>query len=321
MSKARPMLEDVFEHGQAVQAGIIPVPPPNRRAFISAPASVDTSVIRRALEVRGIAPYEIDDLAEAGASIPEILDDCLRRADLVVAVVGSGKSKDNVLFELGYATALKKKILALVPPNEDLPVSDIPYLRVDADNKEAIDFGLDQILNAPGAEFQSHKDHLRKTKPIGSLADKLLALIHAKEPLKEQDLEMIIRDVIGASGISSMSYPSEMMTSAVRVDMAIWSDDFEPWIGNPLVIEVKSQLRSRSELRDALGQLTKILDRTHTEWGMLIYQRADFVPGEEALRNSRVFIVTIEHLLESLRDTSLGDYLRRLRNMRVHGRG
>jgi len=321
MNKPRPNLAEVFESGQMEAAGAVPPSPPNRRAFISAPLSVDTSVIRQVLESRGIAPYEIDEVATAGVSIPQLLADCLKQADLVVAVLGGGKSNDNVLFELGFAMALGKRILALVPSDEQLPISEIPYLRARADNKEAIEFGIDQILDMPWAKLEAPRDQVRKTRPIGDLADRLLTLIRKNVgPLKEKDLEMIIRDVIGASGISSVSYSSEMMTPAGRADMAIWSEDFEPWVGNPVVIEIKSQLRGRDHVDDALAQLERILDSTHTECGLLIYQ-GDQPDFPKSVRHSRIFVLTIEQLLDSLRDTSLADLLRKLRNQRVHGRG
>jgi hypothetical protein len=174
MSNMQPGLDEICEGGQMVQAGVLLEPPPARSAFIAASSAVDTSVIRHALESRGIAPYEIDELATAGVSIPELLRDCIMRADLVVAVIGGGKAKDNVLFELGFATALKKRILALVPPDEDLPVSEIPYLRTAPDNREAIDFGPDQILNAPWATWRPASEPARKSESIGELADVLL---------------------------------------------------------------------------------------------------------------------------------------------------
>ena len=121
MTKPRPDLAEMFERGQMEAVGVIQPLPPTRRAFHRGTLrSVDTSVIRHALESsRGIAPYEIDDLATAGVSIPEILEDCITCADLVVAVIGGGKAKENVLFELGFATALNNRILALVPPEDE----------------------------------------------------------------------------------------------------------------------------------------------------------------------------------------------------------
>jgi hypothetical protein len=67
MNPVQPVGDDLLRPGQAVAGDTSPVPSPQRRAFISAPASVDSRVIRRALESRGVVPYEIDDSAEAGA--------------------------------------------------------------------------------------------------------------------------------------------------------------------------------------------------------------------------------------------------------------
>ncbi len=321
MSDTRPSLEQIFEYGQLVQAGVMKEPPPARRAFIAAPAAVDTSVIRQALESRGIVPFEIDDLAMTGASIPEILEDCIKRADLVVAVISGGKAKENVLFELGFATAMKKRILALVPPDDDLPVSEIPYLRTAPDNREAIDFGLDQILNVPWQGWQAAREPARKTEPIGELADGLLAkLTEALKQPHEQELTEIVTEALSASKISSLSYSSIMVEDG-RADFAIWSDDFEPWVGNPLLIEIRSRLASLADLNRTLDQISKMLDKTHTAWGLLLYGVARFQPGAESTRHPRVLVMSIEELLRSLRDTGLGEFLGERRNLRVHGRG
>jgi hypothetical protein len=323
MSKSQPGLEEGPEHGPMAQAEVIRRLPPNRQAFLSAPPTVDTSVLRRAMVERGIVPFELDEVAAEGRNIPELLEDCLKRADFVVAVVGGGKAKDHVLFELGFAMAMKKRILAIVSPEADLPLSGILSLRTLPDNQEAVEFGLDQILKAPEPRRHPRRKGIQKTKPLGALADELLnQLRDSKEPLSGQDLEKFVREVIQASGIASSYYASEGKVPTVAgADIAVWSDDFEPWLGNPLLIELKSNPRSRSELKGAIDDLTKTLDNTHTDWGLLIYRGADFQPGEKVPVDPRVFVMTIEELIESLRDTSLGDLLHRMRNLRVHGRG
>jgi hypothetical protein len=128
-------------------------------------------------------------------------------------------------------------------------------------------------------------------------------------------------EALTATGIAARSRRSETIAHDGVVEMAIWSDDFEPWLKNPVLIEVRMQLRSRSQLQSALDRLTKHLDDTCTAWGLLIYQGPDFEPGENQNGDPRVFVLTIERLLESLRDISLGDLLHRKRNLRVHGRG
>jgi hypothetical protein len=322
MSKSRPDVAEVSAYGQMEAPGVVQPPSPTWRAFIAAPASVDTNVIRHALKRRGIAPYEIDDSAIAGVSIPEILEDCIKRADLVVAVVSGGKAKENVLFELGFAAALRKRILVLVPPEEDLPFSEIPYLRIAPDNREAIEFGLDQILNVPWEGSRASREPARKTEPIGAVAERLLTrLARALKQPDERELTEIVAEALSATGISSLSHSSDVTTENGRADFAIWSDDFEPWLGNPLVIEVRNRLGGPADLNRALDQITKMLDKTHTAWGLLLYGVAKGKRGEAATRHPRVFVMSIEDFLRSLRDKGLGEFLRGRRNLRVHGKG
>jgi hypothetical protein len=304
-----------------VQAGVIAESVSTRRAFIAAPATVDTSVIRLALESRGIAPYEIDDLATLGLSIPEILDDCIKRADLVVAVIRGGQAKENILFELGYASAMKKRILALVPPDEQLPFWDVPYLRIDPDNREAIDFGLDQVLNASPSSWNHTGVPIPNTKAIGGRADELLAKLRValRDP-DERVLTEIVAEAIFASGVSSIGQESLLMQGG-RADFAIWSDDFEPWVGNPLLVEIRGGLAGPSDLARTLEQVTRRLEGTKTAWGMVLYGSADFQPDESSLSHARVFLASIEEFLKALQEQGLGEYLSQWRNRRVHGRG
>ena len=65
-----------------------------------------------------------------------------------------------------------------------------------------------------------------------------------------------------------------------------------------------------------------MLDKTHTAWGLLLYGVAGFQLRERGNAAPwRVFVLSIEEFLRSLRDTGLGEFLSGRRNLRVHGRG
>ncbi|MCI0461056.1 MAG: hypothetical protein L0Z62_29255 [Gemmataceae bacterium] len=319
MSKHKVSLEAIGERSQSEAARLLPNEENPRRAFIAAPASVDTSVLREALQRRGIVPYEMDEVDAPGLGLLDLLDDCVKKADLVVTVLGQG-IKDNALVELGYALASKKRVLAIVPPGEDPPLPAVPYLRTLPTNREAIEFGLDRILSVPPGWRPAKKEPALRTKPLGSHADALLRQLHAATPPREQDLEHVVQEALSASGITARNYSAEPTTEDGWADFAIWSDDFEPWVGNPLLIEVRAQLRGPTEREAALAQLTSLLDRTHTGWALLLHGGQEFGPQVEAAPHPRVFVLTIEQFLESLREQSLGELLRRMRNRRVHGK-
>jgi hypothetical protein len=319
MARSKVTQQDAIEEGRGTETAT--VTKYALQAFIAAPPATDTSVLREELDRRGIYAYELDDVASAGMSLAELIDESIRRADLVVVVLG-GEGRENVLVELGFALALKKRVLALVPPGTDLPVEPVPYLRTRPDNREAIDFGLTQLLAAPGPGRPGKNDSPVKTKPLGPIADELLGMFQAAAAHPEETkMEEIVHEALTASGIAVMSR-SLTRGSDSRANIAIWSDDFEPWVGNPFLIEVRTRIAGRGDLEQVLGQMSVLMEKTRTPGGLLLYCCADEESNaQEEARHPNVFILTIGRFLERLRETSLGDLLREMRNRRVHRRG
>src|SRR2546421_10903304 len=91
-----------------------------KAALLLAPHSADTNVIRQVLDRLGVKAFTADEVDLPGRALPEILRECVRRADLVVAVLEDGAKAGNVLFELGFAQALGKRGL-LVLNGKDVP--------------------------------------------------------------------------------------------------------------------------------------------------------------------------------------------------------
>ena len=292
-----------------------------RRAFITAPTSVDTSILRDSLRRRGFDPYELDDVAGLGRGLGELLEHCVRDADLVVGFQGDTKEPD-VFFALGYAFALKKRILLFVPPGAEVPFPEIPCLRTRPDNLEAVDFGLDLIVAVPNGRRPRRQKTHPTTKPLGALVDPLLDKIRAasQEP-KPHSLTKLVLEALAACGIDAVAPSEPMEVSNGRAHFAIWADDFEPWIGNPVLVDVWSRLSSPAELEQALGQMLKNLEHTHMAWGLLLYCGPEFGSNVKATRHPKVFVFSVQRFVEALRDSSLGVFLSRMRKLRVHGRG
>jgi hypothetical protein len=307
----RSILELAFPDGSYIR-------PEKGSVFISAPASVDTSKLRETLEDRGFDPFTLEDTEAGGRSISELIDESIDRADLVLVVVPRrGTRNPNVFIELGYALAKKKRILALIPPDEESPLGDVPYLRTELDNREAIGIGLDQVLAAPKGKGKSRRDGVNKTKPLGAAADRLLEQVRANRgQITETEFMGVVRRAIEESGVSTVV--SEPTASDRGVDLAVWSDDLEPLIKNPVVIELKSRLQGKEHFEQALAQLARALDMTHTQLGLLIYAASDGPTDEEAVHDPRILVFSLEDFLCLLKENGFGDLLRRARNVRAH---
>ena len=143
-------------------------------AFISAPLSVDTAPLVRAVENRGLEAIRLSELG-AGLSVSDLLWQSLGRADYVIAVIGETPNA-SVWYELGMASGMGKPVLLLTSRHGAMPIaaSGLTYLTADADNQKAIEFGLEQLLSAPKTRIAPHSSAERETHPIGASADRLL---------------------------------------------------------------------------------------------------------------------------------------------------
>lgn len=298
--------------------------PKRRTAFITAPLSTDLTLLQQVLHERGVDSFRLDQMA-VGQTIADLVRRAIQHADFVIAVVPEGPARENVLFELGLATALNKRVLALVSGRGAIPlaVSGMAYLRTDASNREAIEFGLDQLLAAPAVEPDVPLEGGQKTHPIGDKAD---SLIRDLERLREDGhfaesrfIEIVCKAIM-ESGVSALAHESRMGKNAV-VDIAVWADDLEPWIGNPLIIECKKSIGGASDYERSLERLDALLCETRASTSMLVYLDADPKVLRTNPGNPRTMVLSADELIGGLRNRGFGELLRHTRNEIVHGRG
>jgi hypothetical protein len=150
--------------------------PPKKRVFIAS-SQVDLPEIEKAMRRFDLDSVTLEQAATPGTTWVDSLHRCVNEADMVIGVMGGRKDR-NVLFELGVASALNKPTLLFIPaeyPNELIPPSGIPYLRIDLRNEDAVMFGLQQGLSLSPRERTSQPANGFTTRPIGAVADQLLA--------------------------------------------------------------------------------------------------------------------------------------------------
>jgi hypothetical protein len=287
-------------------------------AFITAPVSVDVRGIRQVLERRGVRTFTADELDLPGRSLSEILQAGMSRADIVVGVLGAGPSSDNVLFELGFAQAMKKRTLVLVPGDAPLLTwasTGIPYVRAELTNPQAVDFAVAQILKIPH-HGSVRETPVRRTRPLGDEAARLLSKLNGiKGETTEHVLQEVVVEAIRQSGVDTIS---ESGGADRGVDLAVWSEDLEPWVNNPLLIEVKTNIDSRAAWEATVLNLLRPMGSTGAHWSLLIYLHSPLDPAH-VIRAPNVLAISAVEFLNALQAMSFGELVRKLRNERVHG--
>jgi hypothetical protein len=292
-----------------------------KTCFISAPAGTPLGVLRASLQARGLRVLVPQDLA-AGTDWASEIQKQLSQADLVVGVLTSVRQSPWVLFELGQASALGRRIVLITPKDADpipFALHQFLVLRIDLDNEEAIGFALDQLLAAPD---RPKSGPTPPTKPpfggLGSKTDDLLmALDRSLAASNWQAIEQVVADALRSSGTDVV------VTSPTRdigADFAVWSDVLEPFVGNPLLIEVKARIRGKSEATQAVRQLTSYLGASGSRWALLLYGDGPDPEGQAwSASPPNVLVLSLRSLLEALRSQAFPEVVRDLRNRRVHG--
>ena len=288
------------------------------RAFIAAPACEDLDILNAELTKRGITVFTAYDLSPATSSLAANVEKAIQQADLIVAVVPQQISP-NVFFELGMAHALRKPVILLVSPQYGQIPSDLAgifYLRADPKNREAIGFALDQCLSRMEKRIARPPKPPKEGRPLGADADKFLARIKSEgSSLRGRELENLVAEVLRTAGVNAMTQSPRPDQGA---DIAVWSDALQPLAGNPLLIEVKSNIRNKQQLLQAVNQVEQYRLKSGSRLALLVLN-ASRVALSSAPFIGGILTITLSELVDQLRTKTFAETVRELRNQYVHG--
>lgn len=290
--------------------------------FISAPVGVNLIKIKSILNKKGLEFIHPSEIPSSGQSISEKISKLISHADLFIAVFDNELPNGNIYFELGLAVAQKKQIIILAPSNFELPsdLAGLLYLKIDADNIEALGFTVDQLLEAPIKKKKIRPPRkrpvtIRPRSVISSTAIEKIKLIIPDT--SEYDLESLVAEILKESGISIVRQPEKR---DYGVDMAIWSDDLGSFLGNPILVEIKRSLKELGQIKKITEKLLTYLDKTNSRSALVLYSEG---PPSREVQNIagvfNIFFFQIGELVQQLQDSSLVDVIRIRRNIVVHG--
>ncbi len=260
----------------------------------------------------------------AESSVPRPIKDVILDADFICAVIPGGAIASNVYFELGVAVGTDRPRLLIVEPKADLPVAlrEEPYARAALSNASALHFHLDAFLKHGGnrgGERESGRrepDGEQDSAFIAFALERLAAWEAEISPPQEHDLVQFLADVFEAAGYITSTGPTLIGHREIRPDLAVWIDELQPTIGNPLLIEVTVQ-RTPISLNN-VQQLQHMLSDCQSPLGLMVFWRPDTVHIREFWRQPMVVAMGARELVEAI---GRGDFARTLlarRNAVVH---
>lgn len=150
------------------------------------------------------------------------------------------------------------------------------------------------------------KGRKKETHPLGERAEELLREL--TPDVSGQELGEIVGKALLEGGIKTLSGFLD------GPGWAVWSDDFEPWVSNPLLVETKTNCQGEAQLAAVIGQLEQDIKSRGAAWGLLIYSGAPLRSLRAKAQATPVLVISIQDFLHALKTVGVADVVLRLKS-------
>ena len=300
-----------------------------KKCFISAPFGVSTDALENALRIHGVEGQRFDTL-EPGSDVLKVLETQVHQADVVFGIFPKGSDQQSVMFEVGLARGLGRPIVLFVDPELDLPreLSTIRSITTRISDNNALNSLVAAILRDLSTPTKASSTRIPKTlKPI-DVSDAEAAVTRLASAYRDESqrheliasskgLESALAELFRRAGATVVTADESDDQGA---DLALWIEEVQTTIGNPILTEVKTGRLDPARLATAEHALRSWLLQARTFMGLLVYWDAN---GKAFSKTMGVFplvkLMSVEELLTSLRHGTLASELVAVRNKAVHG--
>lgn len=281
------------------------------RVFIShMRAELDDA--RRLAAVLSDLGYESQLDPTPGGLISKSVMEALESADIVVALLGAGSPRPNVVFELGVATGLGKPALVVDQTGSAPPfdLAEIQVVRADATNRYALRLALERALSA-GPDVQVEEDPSRHSRALGAAAESLLE--RARSASTEAQAVELLAEALTQSHVTAAEARFQGPGPDYRwhrPDLAAWIEESRQSLGNPIIIEVTT-----SPTRERIEKIRTYMELAQARTGLAVWLD-DSLPASTVLwvdeRGSKVLGAALVWLIEQMRVQPIAVILQRL---------
>ncbi|MGC9298975.1 nucleoside 2-deoxyribosyltransferase [Bacillus cereus] len=277
--------------------------------------------------------YNNEALMTSGVINTTMIEEC----DFVIAVITEGNP--TTFYELGYAQGLGKPIFLVVNKKINLPLKlqGIVYtFAIDGnflDDKyiNGMNFSLQQFLD----NYPMDKKHIKKKKKVSKIPKNILTqekdfLQRTYDLRDNNNLDISSRGMLFEEIVADLFMDLNLgaivrneIKEGKEIDFALWVDEVEEELGNPILVELKLGNLSRNILEKAEFQLRKHISSSNANTGLIIYldncsrkfeqnKKADFY---------NIFYLELTDLIKSLEEKTFAEILIELKNQFLFEKG
>ncbi|WP_145050753.1 toll/interleukin-1 receptor domain-containing protein [Paenibacillus xylanexedens] len=225
--------------------------------------------VRAILLHNGVDPIDAFDISIEDSVLDEIQYK-IKKCDIFVAIVTNFSPK--VFYEIGIAKGLNKSIFVVL--SKDLNVypsflNDFLYVKANLNDEENIDFAFKQLLKNQSKQ-RSKANKKKKKYSHDTILDFPREWKSDLKRIRENGTPLDLEKYI-AGIFDSLRTTSKMVEQDKGVDFALWLDDINFILGNPVLIEAKYGNITSDMLKSGEYQLLHHLIKTKSRVGLLFY--------------------------------------------------
>ncbi len=294
----------------------------NITCFISAPVGITLSKIKRLLHEKNIESIVPSEVISLGQPIFEKVSELISRSDLFLAVLNNAPGSMNTYFELGVASAKKKHIVIISPDTHQIPfdLRGVLSLITDVEYLEPLEFVIDQIIAAPKKRKITSKNRVQPTERSNLFiqTDELLNRLNFLNLGEvKNELENIVTNILNESDVTIVKQPKIINNTP---DLAIWSDELDTILGNPIIIEIKENIRGSNHIKIISDRIQNYLEKTNSKFALVFFLKGIGPENAKNLANiNNILFFQLEEFIQQLKYHRFAEVVRRKRNFLAHG--
>ena len=301
-----------------------------RSCFVVAPTGTPVGPFLEILRLHRFEPFFISDFLTSGNKLTSKVRTAFRSIDFVIGLLVADRPLESTFFELGIASGLAKPTIIFADLNariEDV-FGGIDIRRVDLSNLTGLIPDIENFLTPKPTfpDFRPVYDRSyenRAVKPPRPRREQLQLALNALRDaqssagaISASRLESEIARTFASAGMTAVQAPPSRKPNVP--DLALWIDNVQKEIGNPIAVEVKGALTEPTLTRIS-SQLSASLESIGATAGIIVHQGPSLNQPHHLVQASPlIFIFSLDELTQLLEAGTFASVLKRSHNAAIN---
>lgn len=291
------------------------------KCFISREYDVSLDILNAIQEVLNEMKIEYFDMysGQVGMNIATSVLNAIKESQIVIAIVTQKAS--NVLFEIGMAIGAGKAVFLLIDDNANIPtdLKGMTYIKINENLKENLLLPLNFLVESKRKIQKIDLANTYKSAIINISKDMYMEKFkEIKNNGSGVEFEKLVAELFEELKGQYATLKFTNVTRDAGYDIAVWIDELEDKIVNPVKFELKYGNISRKQLDECIRKLTSISKNQELIFVLYYSKNSNIIDYHSGVPN--IVVVEFENFVDKVFEYGLAQAIWYFRNLGAHGR-